>query len=98
MTIEEPGTFNQNPAMSGTHLKKEPLAAMRILLQRGEDHGSWQSASDPQNLRDNSDLEKSRANVAAGMRRSWASIANGTHQDNPTSVKNNDEATKGERF
>lgn len=35
-------------------------------------------------------------NVTAGVKRSWASIIKGTDQDNLTSVKNNEEASKGE--
>lgn len=91
-----PGLCVPRPRSEDTHVKKKPLAAVRIILQRRKDNDCSQSASDPQNLRDNSDLEKSHANATAGTKRSWASLVKGTDLDNLTSVKNNEEATKGE--
>lgn len=68
----------------------EPLAAMRIVLQKRRGNNPADLGQVPVD----SALEKRQANAP---RRSWASIVKGTDRDHQTSLKNNKEATKEER-
>lgn len=78
------------PRSEVMEVKKKPLAAMRIVLQKRREA----PAPDLSEVPGRSALEKRQAR--AGPKRSWASVVKGTDQDNRTSLENIKEATKGE--
>lgn len=90
------------PRSEDMEVKKKPLAAMRIVLQkrRGNNPEAPLPAGDLSEVPDRSALDKRQAkgpNKTAGPKRFWAKIVKGTDQDSRTSLKNNKEAIKGER-